>query len=167
MRWTPLVLSLAMIFTACKTGGEYQKGQRNESEVDRGETNGRMFDFVSNKPDGDDWQIRVRGDSLWSSYSDEEKSDDLGTKHLTAKEASKLWDLIDAIDIAGRKKGKKDEDEGYVQLRLREPGEGEDGESHKIFQIYVSRTTEDEDVIALAEYLQELVSKYTKEKPNF
>jgi hypothetical protein len=161
------VLALSLMFSACKAGGEYQKGQRNESAVDRGETNGRMFDFVSNKPDGDDWQIRVRGNSLWASYSDEEKSDDLGTKRLSSSETTKLWDLIDAIDIAGRKKGKADEDEGYVQLRLREPGEGDDGESHKIFLVYVSRTTEDEDVIALAEYLQELISKYTKEKPNF
>ena len=75
-----------------------------------------------------------------------------------------MWKLIDKLEIPERKKGKKDEDEGYVQLRLREPG-GEEG--HDIFQIYVSRATEDDDVLELAEYLRELVAKYHKEEPNF
>ena len=123
-----------------------------------------MFDFVSYKPEGDDWQIRIRGSSMWASYSNEDTSDDLGTKNLNNKETDKVWKLIDAIEIPERKKGKKDEDEGYVSLRLREPG-GEEG--HDIFEIYVTRATEDEEVLALAEYLQVLIEKYTKEKPNF
>jgi hypothetical protein len=134
------------------------------TDVDRGETNSRMFDFVSYKPDGDDWQIRIRGNSIWASYSHEDNSDELPTKGLSSKETKKVWDLIDALDIGGRKKGKKDEDEGYVSLRLREPG-GEEG--HDIFEVYISRTTEDDEVLALAEYLQELIFKYHKEKPNF
>ncbi|HVK84538.1 MAG TPA: hypothetical protein VM513_10555 [Kofleriaceae bacterium] len=158
--WIVLVLSLA----ACKTGGEYVTGDRGPSEVDRGEANGRMFDFVSNKPEGDDWQIRIRGTSLWVSYGNEDSTDELGARNLTDKEARKVWKLIDKLEIPERKKGKKDEDEGYVQLRLREPG-GEEG--HDIFQIYVSRATEDDDVLELAEYLRELVAKYHKEEPNF
>ena len=123
-----------------------------------------MFDFVSNKPEGDDWQIRIRGSSMWASYSNEDTSDELGTRNLTDKETRKVWKLIDKLEIPQRKKGKKDEDEGYVQLRLREPG-GEEG--HDIFTIYVSRETEDDDVLALAEYLGDLIGKYHKEKPNF
>lgn len=160
----------SLALSACKTGGEYVKGNnrggRDEDETyeRRGETNGRMFDFVSNKAEGDDWQIRIRGPSIWASYSNEDSSDELPTKNLTNKEANKVWDLIDALDIPGRKKGKVDEDEGFVQLRLREPG-GEEG--HDIYVVYVSRATEDEDVIALAEYLQTLIEKYHKERPNF
>jgi hypothetical protein len=45
---------------------------------------------------------------------------ELGTKSLTKKETSKVWELVDAVDIAGRKKGHEDEDEGWVSLRLRE-----------------------------------------------
>jgi hypothetical protein len=158
------VFLIAACAVACSTGGTYQKGQRDEETVDRGETNGRMFDFVSNKPEGDDWQIRIRGSSMWSSYSHEDESEDLGTKNLSAKETRKIWKLIDAVDIPERKKGKKDEDEGYVQLRLREPG-GEEG--HDIFTVFVSRATEDDDILALAEYLGDLIRKYHKEKPNF
>lgn len=164
VRCVPLLLSIALGITGCKTGGQYAQSDREAGDVDTGETNGRMFDFVSNKPEGDDWQIRIRGSSMWASFSHEDASDDLGTKNLTRKEMSKVWKLIDALELPDRKKGKKDEDEGYVQLRLREPG-GEEG--HDIFSVYVSRATEDDDVLALAEYLQTLIAKYHKEKPNF
>ena len=160
-----LLLALALGISGCpKAGGQYAQNDREAEDVDRGETNGRMFDFVSNKPEGDDWQIRIRGSSMWASFSHEDSSDDLGTKNLNRKETAKVWKLIDALEIPERKKGKKDEDEGYVQLRLREPG-GEEG--HDIFTVFVSRATEDEDVIALAEYLRDLIKKYSKEKPNF
>ncbi len=148
----------------CKAGGDYAQGAREAGDIDRGEVNGRMFDFVSNKPEGDDWQIRIRGSSMWVSYGNEESTDDLGTTNLDAKETRKVWKMIDALNLGERKKGKKDEDEGYVQLRLREPG-GEDG--HELISVIVSRGTEDEDVIDLAEYLRILVGKYHKEKPNF
>ena len=68
--------------------------------------------------------------SLWASYGDEDEVEELGTENLDQKETTKVWDLIDALEIPDRKKGKKDEDEGYVQLRLREPG-GDEG--HDIF----------------------------------
>ena len=131
--------------------------------LDRGETNGRMFDFVSDKPEGDDWQIRIRGTSMWVSYANEKKTDQLGTQNLTEKESDKLWELVDALDIPSRKIGKKDEDNGTVTLRLREPGE----DKHDIYTVYVSRETEDEDVIAVGNYLRKLVGKHFKETPNF
>lgn len=138
-----------------------------ESDVDRGETNGRMFDFVSNMPEGDDWQIRVRDSSLWAAYGDGETTKELGTANLTAKETERLWELVDAVEIPDRKKGKRDDDEGYVQLRLREPGASD--EQHEIFTIYVSRADaeEDEEVLSLAAYLQKLVEKHFKKKPEF
>ncbi len=158
------IVVFVLAISGCKTGGAYAQNDREAGDVDPGETNGRMFDFVSNKPEGDDWQIRIRGSSMWASFSHEDLADDLGTKNLTRKETTKVWKLIDALDIPGRKKGKQDEDEGYVQLRLREPG-GEEG--HDIFSVFVSRATEDEDVLALAGYLQSLIAKYHKESPNF
>jgi hypothetical protein len=157
------VLLLIALLSACHAGGSYAKGNGFGGDVDRGETNGRQFDFVSNKPDGDDWQIRIRGSSLWASYANEDSEDQLGTTNLSNKETDKVWNLVDALEIPDRKKGKKDEDEGYVELRLREPGD----EEADIFTIYVSRDTEDDDVLALAKYLRELVDKHFKEKPNF
>jgi hypothetical protein len=120
---------------------------------------------VSNMPEGDDWQIRVRDSSLWAAYGDGEKTKELGTANLSSKETRKLWELIDAVEIPERKKGKKDDDEGYVQLRLREPGD----EQHDIFLIYVSRADagDDEEVLSLAEYLQKLIEKHFKKKPEF
>ena len=162
MRLLPLCIAL---FAACSTGGQYSTGTRQGGDVDRGETNGRMFDFVSNMPEGDDWQIRVRDNSLWAAYGDGKKTKELGTASLSSKDAKKLWDIVDAIDIAGRKKGYQDEDEGYVQLRLREPGD----EQHELYEIYVSRADaeDDEEVLALAEQLQKLVEKYLKKRPEF
>lgn len=160
-------LALLLVISACPGagGGEYAPSSRGGGNVDRGEVNGRMFDFVSNMPQDDDWQIRIRGSSLWAAYSHDDKADELGAVNLDPTETKKIWKLIDAIGISERKKGKKDEDEGYVQLRLREPTGEKD---HDVFEIYVSRATEDEDVIALGEYLQKLIKKhYKRGNPNF
>jgi len=155
---------LVALLIGCKAGGTYAKsGRSGAGDVDRGETNGRQFDFVSNKPEGDDWQIRIRGTSMWASYAHEDSEDQLGTTNLSTKESDKIWKLVDKLDLPERKKGKKDEDEGYVTLRLREPGDQE----ADIFTVYVSRSTEDDDVLALASYLRELIGKHFKEKPNF
>jgi len=162
-----LGLCIALVIASCSSGGEYVKGGRTSGgDVDRGETNGRMFDFVSNMPDGDDWQIRIRDNSLWAAYGDGEKVKDLGTAAISSKDAAKIWELVDAVEIPERKKGQPDEDEGFVELRLREPG-GED--QHDLFKIFVSRADaeDDEEVVALAGQLQKLVEKYFKKKPEF
>jgi hypothetical protein len=160
------VLVALLAIAACHVGGEYQGSSMvNEAATQTGETNGRMFDFVSDKPEGDDWQIRVRGTSIWASYSKDTKTDKLGgAKNLTEDESVKLWNLIDALDLPSRKQGKVDDDNGTVTLRLREPTD--DG-PHDLYTMHYSRDTEDDDVIALAEYLQKLVEKHFGEKPNF
>jgi hypothetical protein len=161
VRFVAFCLALA----ACTTGGTYQSGTRTAGGADRGETNGRQFDFISNMPEGDDWQIRLRDNSLWAAYGDGDKVKELGTVTLSTKDATKLWDTIDAVEIPDRKKGQQDEDEGWVQLRLREPGD----EQHDLFTIFVSRADaeDDEEVLALATQLQKLVQKYLKKKPEF
>ena len=158
----PLMIVTIALLGGC--GGSYAQNSRAGGEVDRGETNGRSFEFVSNKPEGDDWNIRIRDSSMSVGYGNEDTSEDLGTINLNKKETAKVWKLIDALAIEDRKKGKKDEDEGYVMLRMREPG-GDEG--HETTTVFVSRTTGDEDVLALAEYLRDIVGKYRKEKPNF
>lgn len=165
VRWSVLVRAscLAACLAACpKPGGEYAQGERRAGEVDRGETNGRRFDFVSNKPEYDDWQIRITGSSMWVSYAHGDAADKLGTINLSDKEARKVWRLIDALDIPARKAGKRDEDEGYVSLQIKGPGE--DGKRR---HIYISRATDDPDLLALARYLQDLTEKYKGERPNF
>jgi len=165
------VRSLLLVFTcvaavglaACASaGGSYAQGDRRGRDVDRGETNGRRFDFVSNKPAQDEWQIRVTGSAMWVSYARDEAADKLGSFNLTDAETRKLWGLIDALDIANRKKGSADEDEGYVTLQLKEGDDGAD-----LHQVYISRASEDKNLIALAKYLQDLTEKYKKERPNF
>jgi hypothetical protein len=158
-----LLLALACLFAACAAGGNYVQGDRQVGNTDRGETNGRRFDFVSNKPELDDWQIRVTGSSMWVSYGRDATSEKLGSINLTDKEARKLWKLIDALDIPDRKPGRKDEDDGYVSLQLKEPGD--DGGER--YLVYVSRASKDKDLLALATYLQDLTEKYKKERPSF
>ena len=152
-----------LLLAAC--GGQYAAGERTTTEDQRGEVNGRTFDFVSNLPDGEDWQVRIRDSSLWASYSEADDIREYKAVNLSSRETRKLWELIDTLEIGARKKGKADEDEGYVQLRLREPG-GED-DQHEAFTIYVSRATEDEDVLALGAYLQKLILKYHKKEADF
>jgi hypothetical protein len=158
------VLLVTLAASACKAGGNYETGVRQSNEVDRGETNGRMFDLISNKPDGDDWQIRIRDSSMWAAYADSEKEIQLGTVNLDSKETRKIWKMIDDIDLGGRDQGEPDDDTGYLQLRLREPG-GE--ENHDLISIYVSRATDDESIVELGAYLQKLILKYHKRKADF
>jgi len=158
------VLAFVCLVAACSAGGSYVQGDRKGGDVDRGETNGRRLDFVSNKPELDDWQIRITGSSMWVSYGRDDTTDKLGSINLNEKETRKLWKLVDALDIPNRKKGKKDEDEGYVSLQLKEPGGDDGGEVH---HVYISRAAKDKDLDALAVYLQDLTEKYKKERPNF
>ena len=160
-----LVLAVAAL-AACNPGGEYAGGSTmGGRDEDRGETNGRMFDFVSNRAEGDDWSIRIRGTSMYVSYGDGAKVKDLGTKNLTQKESDKIWELIDKVDIPSRKAGKKDEDAGYVELRLREPGE----KQHDIYTVFIPRDNEsiDDETADLIAYLQKLVQRHFKTEPNF
>lgn len=160
-----VLAAIVSLASACHPGGEYVASGRKGGNVDRGETNGRRFDFVSNKPEQDEWQIRITGSSMWVSYAKDESADKLGSINLTEKETHKVWDLIDALDLPNRKLGKKDEDEGYVSLQLKEPGD--DSEPGPLHHVYISRASDDDDLIALAKYLQDLTEKYKKERPNF
>jgi hypothetical protein len=160
-----VAVSVLVALSGCHAGGEYAGSSMVNGDVDKGETNGRMFDFVSDKPDGDDWQIRIRGTSMWASYSKDAKSDKLGgAQNLSEPESVKLWNMVDGLDIPSRKKGKVDDDNGTVTLRLREPTD--DG-PHDVYTVYISRDTEDEDVIALGQFLRKLVEKHFNEQPNF
>jgi len=158
-----ILITLALILSACG-GGQYASSERQAGDVDRGETNGRTFEFISNLPDGEDWQVRVRDSSMWAGYSEGEDSKEYKAVNLDKKETAKLWELIDALNMPDRKKGKTDEDEGYVTLRIREPG-GEEG--HDVFTTNVSRATDDEDVKSVAAYLMKLIMKYHKKEADF
>ncbi len=130
----------------------------------RGEVNGRSFEFVSTKPDGTEWTFRVRGNGLWVGFVEKDKTGELGSIQLSGKERKKLWELIDMVDVGGRRKGKPDPEHGTVIMRMREPtDEGE----HDARTVNVSRRTEDEDVIALANYFIDLVERHKKVSPAF
>lgn len=157
-------LAFLIFFAACKTGGAYEQSAMSGGDANRGETNGRMFDLISNKPDGDDWQVRIRDSSMWAAYASGTDETQLDTVNLDAKETAKVWQLIDEIDVGGRDKGEPDEDAGYLQLRLREPG-GDEG--HDLISAYVTRNTEDEAITDLGKYLQKLILKYHKKQAEF
>ena len=160
----PLALALLVPLGACKTGGSYEQTPMTAGEADRGEVNGRMFDLISNKPDGDDWQIRIRDSSMWAAYGNGADVKELGTVNIDGKETKKIWKMIDDLDLGGRDKGERDEDAGFLQLRLREPG-GDEG--HELISVYVTRNTDDEAIVELGSYLQKLILKYHKKKAEF
>jgi hypothetical protein len=160
-----LALSLALIFAAGACKGSYGKGSGMSSfSEQRGETNGRSFDFVSTKPDGAEWTIRIRGSAMWVAYAKGKKSDELGSFNLTDKESDKLWSMVDTIDIPSRREGKVDAKHGTVSLHLRSVDD--DGE-HELHTVFVSRDTEDEDVIDLADYIASLIERHKQERPAF
>ena len=131
----------------------------------RGDTNGRMFDFVSQKPGGGEWTVRIRGDSMWLAYAEEDEAKDLGPVTLSAKQARKLWGLVDEVAVDEDEEVAPEADDiGTVLLRIREPTE--DGE-HDTIKIYLPRDTENESVIDLASYLIDLVKDHHDIEPAF
>jgi hypothetical protein len=158
------ILAIALVLAACHPGGEYAGSTMNMNN-ERGETNGRMFDFISNRAEGDDWNIRIRGTSMNVAYGDHDNVKKLGTQSLTSQESEKLWELVDKVDIPSRGKGKKDEDAGYVQLQLREPGD----DKHEIYTTFIPRDNDklDDEEQELFEFLAKLVKKHFKTEPNF
>ena len=81
------------------------------------------------------------------------------------RQARTLWNLIDELNLAGRRQGKRDAPEGTVMMRLRDPTD----DKHELTEIYVARdkANDDEAVAAVAVYLGDLVRKYKNEEPNF
>jgi len=134
------------------------------SDDPRGEVNGRSFEFVSTKPDGSEWTFRVRGNSLWVGFVEGTETGELGAINLSSRERKQLWELIDMVDVGGRKHGKPDPDNGTVILRLREP---DDSGRHATSTARVSRHTDDQDVIDLANYLIDLVEQHQHVSPAF
>lgn len=133
------------------------------SDDRRGEVNGRSFELVSTRVDGDEWSFRARGNSLWVGFVKGGTIGELGDLELGGQETARLWDLIDQVDVGGRKRGKPDRKRGTVTLRLREPND--DG-GHELTTALVSRKTDDDDVLALADYLIELVKLHAKMEPS-
>ncbi len=152
-----LTVVVAVSLPACG-GADYRV-----SSDRRGEVNGRSFELVSTRVDGDEWSFRARGNSLWVGYVRDAKIGELGELALDRKETARLWELIDLVDIGGRKRGKADRKRGTVTLRLSEPND--DG-GHDLTTALVSRKTDDDDVLALAEYLIELVRVHAKMEPS-
>lgn len=158
-------LALLTLFLAACPGGEYGRGGGMADFASaRGETNGRSFDFVSTKPSGAEWTVRVRGRAMWVAYAKGEKSDELGSFNLSQDEYEELWQKVDQVDVPNRRRGKPDPDAGTVSLHLREVND--DGE-HDLETVYVSRDTGDDDVIDLADYIADLIEKHKKERPGF
>jgi hypothetical protein len=161
-----LALACACLLTlgpACQ--GSYQRGtgRENAGAHDR-ESDGRTFDFVSTKPDGAEWTIRVRGTGMWVAYSEGRRSDELGTIDLSGTESDKLWSMIDVLDLPSRGEGRIDSKHGTVSLRLRTVTRRG---GHVIHTMFVSRNTNDQDVLDLADYLATLVETHRKERPAF
>ncbi|MEZ4403124.1 MAG: hypothetical protein R3B06_24080 [Kofleriaceae bacterium] len=152
-----IVVIVAAAVVACSAP------DRQVSDDPRGDVNGRSFEFVSTKPDGTEWTFRTRGNSLWVAVVNETKSDELGTIELSRKERDALWELIDLVDVGSRKRGKPDPEHGTVVLRLREP----DGGGHDLTSVQVSRHTDDQEVIDLANLLIDLVAKHKGVEAQF
>ena len=165
VRTCSALLLMAELAGGCTAAGEYAERDRTGNFDKRGDTNGTMFDMVAMTPDGDQWTVRLRGDDLWVANSLEDRINDFGTVKLESKERKKLWKLIDAVNIPKRRKGARDEKNGDVLLKLREPSN--DGDEHQLFSVYVSRASEVEAIIDLGDYLRNLIAKYHKEKAVF
>jgi hypothetical protein len=146
------VLSLAPQLGGC-AGMEASSAGAADGDR-RGDVNGWVFRLLSEDEDGE-WNVRVRGDTMWVGRVRGRKEREIGNFRLTEKQSGKLWNLIDAINIPERKSQDLDgEPSLFVRLRQREEGN---------WSTYISRDEidEDEDVNKLVTYIERLIRKHT------
>lgn len=116
----------------------------------RGDVNGWVFRLLSEDEDGE-WNVRLRGDAMWVGRVRGRSEREVGNFRLTERQSSKLWDLIDAINIPERTSKDLDGQPAlFVRLRQREEGN---------WSAYISREQidEDEDVNNLLTYIERLI----------
>jgi hypothetical protein len=154
------ILAASLTLAGCG-GGQYSSSTQRFGGAERGEANGRMLDYVAMSVDGDQWEVRIRGTSMWVAYSLEDKAESFKPVNLSTAESEKVWKLVDVIDLPSRRRGRVDEANGTILLRLREPGD----EEHDIYSVYFSREAENQKVNNLAKHLISLAKKYYNEKP--
>lgn len=164
-RWIRF-LAVATLVAACTTGGAYVELPREGRAADRGETNGTMFDMVTSTPEGDEWTIRVRGETLWAAHTGDDKVEARGAVKLARDEHARVWRLIRKVNIPRRSPGRDDPDNGSVLFRLRVPND-DGANGHEVISYTVSRATEIEAVIELGDYLRTLIKKYHRVKVSF
>ena len=160
------VRALAIVLTVVVAASVPGCGAAHYQVTDdrRGDVNGRSFELVDTKADGTEWSFRARGNSLWVGFVRDEEIGELGELELTRIETQRLWELIENVDLGGRKRGRADRKRGTITLRLREP-DGEGG--HDLKTVLVPRKTRDDDLIALEDYLAELVKAHKQVEPAF
>jgi hypothetical protein len=90
-----------------------------------------------------------------------EETTGYGTRTLTEEEKTKLWMLIDAVDIINLKPPNRDASPDEVILTF----SVEDAEGIHIREILIGDAREREAVVNLIDYIAVLIEKYTNEIP--
>lgn len=127
----------------------------------RGETNGQTFDLVAEVGEHEEWTLRLRGDELWAGHLLDGKTTERAAQALSSAEAALLWQLIDELNIPGRKR--RDGEGNAWLFRLRVPT---GGGPHKVYTTEVPRDTTDEAVLDVIEQLEAIVNSTPNGQPE-
>jgi hypothetical protein len=152
-----LLVLFAVLASAC--------GGAQIAEDRRGNTNGRLFEFSTAGSEHTDpygaWLVRVRGDAMWVAKVANGQTKEYGSYPLAAKDATKLWQLIDDLDILGRSsKRVRSKRTAVYQLTLLRPGLT----AYTVI-LPMERGIKEEAVASAVLYIGTLVKRYTGEKP--
>jgi hypothetical protein len=125
-----------------------------------------LFEFKSggaSHPSGHgEWIIKFEAPDKFSMVKKiGDKETDRGTVLLTGDEKTKLWGLIDTVDVVELKPDYRDASPDEVILTFRV----DDAVGTHIREVLINDAREREAVVSLIEYLGVLIEKYAGEKP--
>jgi hypothetical protein len=109
------------------------------------------------------WIVRVRGDAMWVSETKGEKSKEYGTYTLSKAESSKLWQLVDGARLHKRPEAQVESpDVNSFSFTILKPKKL----AHTV-TLSMQATNDDEKLVELVVYVEELARKYTRKKAVF
>lgn len=125
-----------------------------------------LFEFKSGgayHPSGyGEWMVTLNAPDKFSMIKKiGDKKTDRGTVTLTDDEKTKLWGLIDTVDIVNLKPPHRNASPDEVILTFRV----NDNVGTHIREVLIGDAREREAVVSLIEYIGTLIEKYTGEKP--
>lgn len=125
-----------------------------------------LFEFKSggaSHPSGHgEWIVALNAPDKFSMVKKiGEKETDKGTVTLTGEEKTKLWKLIDEVDVVNLKPDYRDASPDEVILTFRV----DDAVGTHIREVLINDARERENVVSLINYLGVLIEKYAGEKP--
>lgn len=153
MRRAAVAGLIALAAAACASIGPKTTVQDRQGEV-----GGRVFEFATrgseHVEEHGQWMVRLRGDALWIAYHKKGRTKEYGTFKLADKETRRLWKLVDAARLSGRRSAPGAAGAKYVFVYMRA------GKLPTTVELDMRAALRDDALASLVRYVGRLIERY-------